>query len=338
MRGIVVRMILVVCLGCNLLSGEACQVQSEERTTTNFEASSRSSRQEAAPTLGGLQMWSDRLVLHNWRIQQQTSTDVCRLLDGTNLRRAHGTFEDCKLELERLQRTLELRPMTGRVIILLHGLGRTRRSMAGLAAYLRARSDPTVVNLSYASTRHNIGRHAESLASVMRHLPSVDTVDLVAHSMGNLVIRHCWADLQQSSEDKLLSRIRRVVMLCPPNRGAIMATRFKNWRMFQVLAGASGQQIARWDSLTEKLAKPSCEFGILAGGRGKSRGFNPLIAGDNDLVVGVDETKLVGARDFAVIPSWHTTVMNDALAREYVLRFLEQGHFRASGERTPIHE
>ena len=61
------------------------------------------------------------------------------------------------------------------------------------------------------------------------------------------------------------------------------------------------------------VATPSCEFAIIAGGQGNGEGLNPLITGDDDLVVGVDETKLSGARDFAVVQVFHRQkLMNDA--------------------------
>ena len=50
----------------------------------------------------------------------------------------------------------------------------------------------------------------------------------------------------------------------------------------------------------------------------------------------MDETRLVGDRDFAVLPVLHMTMMNDPKVQEYTLRFLEYGYFIADEQRQPI--
>ena len=287
-------------------------------------------------TLGGMQLWSDQLVFHEWRIQQHAVTRHFRLLDGNNIRRALGTFSHCQAALGKYKQELDLPPIAGKVVVLLHGLGRSRGSLRGLAAYVREHSDYLVLSVSYASTRHDIGYHAKSLASVISHLPDAEEVNFVAHSMGNLVIRHYLGDCEGDDVDELRGRIGRVVMMGPPNQGAVLAYRLRDFRAFQILSGAGGRQIADWDSVTDKLTIPKCDFGIIAGGTGRDRGYNPLIKGDNDLIVSVAETKLPGARDFVVVPSWHTTMMDHSLARQYTLRFLQHGYFRSAAEQTPI--
>ena len=46
-------------------------------------------------TLGGQYVWADELVYFGWRIQCNTFTGHCRLLDGEKRRHAYGTFERC---------------------------------------------------------------------------------------------------------------------------------------------------------------------------------------------------------------------------------------------------
>ena len=102
------------------------------------------------------------------------------------------------------------------------------------------------------------------------------------------------------------------------------------------MAGAVGQQLGRdWDKLEKKLATPHCQFGIIAGGKG-TEGFNPLLPGNDDGVVRVEETRLAGARDFAVAPVVHMFLKDDATVQEYTLRFLQKGHFISEEKRQPI--
>jgi hypothetical protein len=53
-------------------------------------------------------------------------------------------------------------------------------------------------------------------------------------------------------------------------------------------------------------------------------------------VVRVEETRLAGAADFAVIPSAHTYIMNDKTVQEMTLRFLQDGVLRSEEQRQRI--
>ena len=88
--------------------------------------------------------------------------------------------------------------------------------------------------------------------------------------------------------------------------------------------------------MQERLAIPQCEFGIIAGGRGDERGFNPLLTGDDDGVVTVSSTRLAGAADFLVLPVSHTFLMRNRQVLDCTLRFLEHGFFLSADKRQPI--
>lgn len=291
------------------------------------------------PTLGGKQFWSDELIFRKWRIQRNVITKHYRLLDDANKRRAWGSFEQCQAKLERLKEELALPPLRGKVVIVLHGLFRSRSSMSGLCDYLSEQSDYTVLNVSYGSTRSSLDTHAAGLARIVENVGAeVTEVNFVAHSLGNLVIRRylgsCYRGTDGFRADR---RVRRIVMLAPPNRGARLAEFFKRSKIAEWVWGSSGADLANnWDALQKKLAIPQCQFAIIAGGKNEPDGRNRLIPGDDDFVVTVEETKLAGARDFVVIPTYHTVIMNNATAREYALRFLEHGYLVSEPLRRPI--
>jgi hypothetical protein len=156
--------------------------------------------------------------------------------------------------------------------------------------------------------------------------------------LGNLVVRHYLSDRARAGASaRVEPPLKRIVMLGPPNQGAQIAVALAGVGAFHLVAGASASQLAReWDELEANLATPACEFGILAGGRGAARGYNPLLEGDNDLVVSVESTRLAGAADFAVVPVMHTLMMDDRTVKEYTLRFLEHGYFISAEARRPI--
>lgn len=91
---------------------------------------------------------------------------------------------------------------------------------------------------------------------------------------------------------------------------------------------------AAWDELRPRLGTPQT-FGVIAGSTNGGVGMNPLIPGDDDLVVGVEETRLDGADDFLVVPSVHTTIMNNEAVIAAVRRFLRHGRFQASPSTQP---
>ena len=287
------------------------------------------------PTLGGTQFWTDQLVFHDWRIQRNQLTKHYRLLDGKNYRHTWGSFEHCQGTLQQLQKQLKLPAVKGKVVIVLHGLGRTRNSMNTISQYLRKQSDYTVLSMSYASTRAEVQDHAQALAQVIKGLPQATEINFVAHSLGNLVIRRYLKETKASN----LSHppLGSIVMLAPPNQGSAMARRFKNSKIVRTVWGPSGDEIAsQWPRLSSQLAVPGCQFGIIAGKSAKTALDNPLIKGGDDLVVTVAETRLTGARDFLIVPAVHTYLMDHPQVQRATLRFLQHGYFESESKRQPI--
>jgi hypothetical protein len=125
-------------------------------------------------------------------------------------------------------------------------------------------------------------------------------------------------------------------MLAPPNNGAHLAELFKNNKLFGMLVGPSGKQLAaEWPEVEKRLATPKCEFGIIAG-QATLLGPHPFLDGDNDLVVAVEETRLPGARDFLLLHRHHGEFLRDEQVQQYVLRFLQKGYFVSADARQPI--
>jgi pimeloyl-ACP methyl ester carboxylesterase len=288
-------------------------------------------------TLGGRQFWADENFFHQRHIQRNVYTGHCRLLDGDSHRQASGTYKDCLATLDRIKARDRLPPMRGKAVLLLHGLGRSHAAMDKLALYLREQGGYEVFNVTYPSTRLEIGEYARALKNILDHLDGIEEINFVGHSMGNVVVRYYLGD--QAAPLRPDPRLKRFVMLGPPNHQADLAVLLSDSSVFQLLAGTPGQQLGRdWNHLEQRLATPQCEFGIIAGGRKNGRGYNPLVPGDNDGIVSVASTRLAGARDFVVLPVLHTWLMNDANAQQYTLHFLQQGCFISPERRKPIAE
>jgi pimeloyl-ACP methyl ester carboxylesterase len=305
---------------------------SKDKSTSNFNL--------ATQTLGGKQFWSDELLFHQWRIQRNVITGHYRLLDEHDVRQAWGTFDECQAELEKIKSRDHLAPMSGKVVIVLHGLGRSRDATSGMASFLETNGNFEALNISYPSTMAEVEGHAQSLRRIIENLTGVDEIDFVAHSLGNLVVRSYLDEaVQEGQNHRPDRRIKRMVMLGAPNNGSQLATTLDRNPAARELIGEPGREIAEgWDKLAKHLAIPQFEFGVIAGGKGDGHGYNPLLTGDNDMIVTVAETRLPGARDFLCLPVIHTFMMNNARVQEATLKFLEHGYFVSEDQRHPVEQ
>ncbi|HTU26762.1 MAG TPA: hypothetical protein VMF30_15245 [Pirellulales bacterium] len=286
------------------------------------------------PTLGGRHLWGDELFFHGWHIQRNAVSGHCRLLDAGNWRHAWGTYEHCLARLRQIRTERQLPPMQGSGLIVLHGLVRSAAHMAPLARYLRKHTRHTVFNVTYPTTRGSLDDHAQQLARIIDRLEGIENLQFVGHSLGNLVLRRYLA----SASDEQRARVGRIVMLGPPNLSARMAEVFGRQKWFGLLLGKAASQLRYLPEAQARLAVPACPFGIIAGGRNRARGYNPFLAGDNDLLVDVASTRLPGAADFVVVPVIHAAMMVHPLVQQYTLRFLETGAFISTEHRQPIHQ
>ena len=297
-------------------------------------------------TLGGGLTFSDEVVYQGWRIQKHAVIGHYRLLDPDDVRQARGSFDHCLKELEKAKVEKKIPPLPKDVVIVMHGLGATRKWMNSLSEYLQKEGRLAVVNVGYPSTMAEIGEHANTLTSVIKHLDGVETVSFVAHSMGNIVIRHCLNDLAAlppSEQPKIT--YKRFVMIAPPNHGATMADKVGEKdvlaKLAEMVGGEAVDQLAPgkgWPSLEQRLATPDFEFGIIVGGQGDDEGYLPQIPGDDDMLLSVETSKLAGARDFAQVKGIHQTLPKQEQVQSYTLRFLETGAFMPSGRRNPLTE
>ncbi len=293
-----------------------------------------------AKTLGGRMLFADEVVYQDWRIQKHAVIGHYRLIGPHDKLHARGSLENCLETLEQIKIEKQLPPLSKEVVLVLHGLGAYRHFMNPLADYLAEEGHLEVVNVGYPSTMGNIGDHAQSLANVIRHLEGVEKINFVAHSMGNIVIRHCLKDLASlPAAEQPQVTYGRFVMLAPPNHGAQAADKFANHKLAQLLGGAAVKQLAPsqgWITLEPKLATPSFEFGILVGGTGDDEGYLEAVPGDDDMLLSVETSKLAGASDFVQVKGIHQTLPKEEQVQQYTLRFLQTGAFLPSGRRYPI--
>jgi pimeloyl-ACP methyl ester carboxylesterase len=220
----------------------------------------------------------------------------------------------------------------GRAVVLVHGLARTSRSMAHMATALHA-AGFQVYNWDYPSRRYGLAMLAESLAAFINEVAGRhEVVDFVTHSMGGLLVRAVLAHDRPAN-------VGRVVMLAPPNQGASMAARAKEFGWARRFFGQSLDDLAALghDEGPMRPGGPKYPVGIIAG----TRSFHPLQPssyylslvqpwGTHDGTVKLDETRLPGMVDFVTVRANHTFIMDHDETVRQTLAFLERGRFDGS--------
>lgn len=235
-----------------------------------------------------------------------------------------GTRRQCEDFLNKVSKRSRSINNNKHCIVLVHGLMRTKHSMAPLKDVLDKKCDCEIVCFSYASTRGKIGTHAAALHEFLESLPETWTLSFVGHSMGNIVIRHLIADLQaDQNNNELLNRCQRMVMLGPPNQGAAIARQLSSLGMFEWIAGEGAIELGPdWDELSESLAIPPFPFSIVAGEVENKAIQNPFLDQASDFVVEVDEARLEGCESFVIVPALHSFLMKNTQVQEFVVDFL----------------
>lgn len=273
------------------------------------------------PTLGGKQVWADRYLHAGWRIQENVFTGHARLLDPANVRRCWGRIETCRKRFDKLRAERNIASYRGHLVLLVHGLGRSRASFSGLEAALRE-AGYQVAGVEYPSTRRSLAANADSLEELISALDGVDRISFVTHSLGGLVVREL---LSRDAGWRERITVNAVVMTAPPSRGSALADTLVHVPPVNWILGPG--LVAATTGATRDLPIPDAPFAIIAAGRGDSRGYNPWLAGDDDMLVAVEETRLAGADSWIRVDGAHTFVMNHPDSIRAVKTFLEGRQF-----------
>ncbi|MDA7979754.1 MAG: alpha/beta hydrolase [Pirellulales bacterium] len=291
-----------------------------------------------AKTLGGVEFWADEQIQRGWRIQRNVIAGHCRLLDTENVRRAWGSLEQCQKALNTVAQQQAWPRSDGRVILVLHGLGSFRGRMQHVIEALSGMPNTEVYGVSYPSLMSDVDDHAAQLARVLSGFSDAQEINFVGHSLGNIVVRRLLAlQMENHPQGKHDERIKRIVMIAPPNHGSSRAAAWAENPLFKSVIGETGQQLgAKWNDLAKQLATPQCEFGIIAGARGDGNGWNANIPGDDDGTISVETTKLPGASDFVTVPVFHTLSESNDKVLAYTAKFIEHGFFVSANARQPI--
>lgn len=196
------------------------------------------------------------------------------------------------------------------LVVLVHGLARTPRSLGSMARALE-RGGYSTRRFGYPSLRAGIDHHAHALAAELAQLRAAARwrrIHLVGHSLGNLVVRAAVGERPPGA-------IGRIVMLVPPNRGSQVARWLAPW-----IGGAIPVLGELSDAPHSKARRLPIPRGVAVG----------VIAAALDHVVRESSTHLPGEADHVRLMTTHSTILASRRAQALVLAFLRDGRFPRS--------
>lgn len=209
------------------------------------------------------------------------------------------------------------------IVIVLHGIFRTYRSMNGLANEL-TRHHYNVLNLGYPSTKYPLEKLVDYIHPKITQFINnkEEKIHFVGYSMGGLLIR---AYLHKHRPHNL----GRIVMIGTPNNGSEVADFIKDWKIYKALYGPAGQQLVTNQSAFKyHLGHVDYELGIIAGNRPIDIISSKIIGKPNDGKVSIESTRLEGTQDHIIVPCNHTFFPSHKQSWQHVLSFLKNGTFK----------
>jgi len=275
-------------------------------------------------------LWTDQYLLAGWAIQGHFYTGQYRLVDRNGYIRAQAAdYGGCKSALDYLAQRDQLKPNSPHLALLIHGLGSRPEIWSSMRKAL-ARDGYEVATFTYPSTEQGVQVHGEALEKLLVNLDGYSDVTLVAHSLGGLVTRSA---LARPSFPLLRVPVRAVVMLGTPNQGATLASALGP--LTRAFATSAGVDLTPERARQIGAIPAEVRFGVIAGGKNNRWGYNVLLAGDNDGVVRVPETRATNMDDFLLLPVSHTAMQYDGQVIAAVRRFLRAGTFRTPAAPAP---
>jgi triacylglycerol lipase len=209
-------------------------------------------------------------------------------------------------------------------VVLLHGLGRTDRSMEKMQQTLMRKGYQTC-NIAYPSRHHAIQDLTEDyvLPEIKKCIAGQDAkLSFVTHSMGGIIVR----DLLSKNA---FEQLNTVVMLSPPNHGSEIVDKFGDTWLFEWVMGPAGQELGTDLTSTPQLLGPATfKLGIITGNASKTPVLSQIIPGDDDGKVSTKSAQLSGMHDFLIVPISHHVIMKDDNVIQQTLFFLEHDRFQ----------
>ena len=197
-------------------------------------------------------------------------------------------------------------------VFLIHGMGRTKVSMALLGRRL-SKAGHDVASFGYFVLRDPLDVIAQKLVAFIEERRADAPYAVIGHSLGNIVTRIALP---------ALTGLEALIMLAPSNQSPIAARTLRGNPLFHALARDAGKKLLD-EKFYAALPIPRVHTLVIAGTSGPKLAWLPFRGAPSDGIVRVEETRLPGVPHVEV-PALHTFIMNDAAVCKLALKFLEE--------------
>lgn len=206
------------------------------------------------------------------------------------------------------------------VVVYVHGLWLNGWESVLLRRRLARQLQCQTRSFAYSSGGVDLATNTRALGAFLGHLRA-DTLHLVGHSMGGLVILELFEAMGGQSLPP-----GRIVLLGSPVRGSLAARNLARLPFGNRLLGLSGREAL--PTARERRWSGVRDLGVIAGD--VPLGFGRL-AGPfrepNDGTVLLAETHLAGAKEHLTLHTSHSAMVYSAYAARQTASFLRNGRF-----------
>lgn len=212
-------------------------------------------------------------------------------------------------------------------LVYVHGLWLSGWESTWLRARVGRALGCRTLTFGYRSVGGHLAEHAATLAKFLGRVDA-DTLHLIGHSLGGIVILECFARYIAAAERDGGRALPpgRVVLLGSPVRGSEAAHRLARLRYGAALLGPMARQVLI-EPMDHGWSGPR-ELGVIAGDLALGLGrFVGRLPRPSDGTVMVEETELAGAKERLILPVSHSGLLLSSTVAQRVTQFLSTGSF-----------
>jgi pimeloyl-ACP methyl ester carboxylesterase len=208
-------------------------------------------------------------------------------------------------------------------VILLHGFGKSSRSMNSIASYL-AEHNYKVINVDYPSRKHDIQTLIEKKIAPQAQecLNKKSKIHFVGYSMGGVIAKNF-------IDNHNITNLGKLVLIASPIRGSDISSILSKNSFFRIIFGPAVSDL----SFSSKLFQtPEANLSYPIGIIKANKSHNPLtslflLKGPNDGTITHASTHIDGAKDIIQIDANHNSIIYLDETKKQILHFLQTSNF-----------
>lgn len=275
-------------------------------------------------TLGGSQLWEDVFFYQKWRIQRHHRSKKYRLLDNWDIRRASGSFEDCRKAFVKFIEVYEIPRQQGELIILLHGLGQTKNIFRPLWKKL-SKNGYNVAAINYPSTRKSMDNINKQLEFFLTHCEDVTKVSFITNGVGCLILRNLISK-SYGWQDKF--RLNKVINVNPINCGSDLFELLSRCKIFNFIFGPLLKEATPQRAESISKLPTDTNLGIIFCDTWKSLLLKPITNKFKGVTLKSDTIESDFSDKYIYIKNKKYNIFNNHDITNSCLNFLSKGAFK----------